>query len=129
MKSVSSSVAFSLKLIAYSVIACAMTGCGSIPQKQAATFIDALKKMHLEAADVSQSTVTPIYNHSESAAGIVKSEKNLTVENVKASFNIPIPFLGIPLLQWNFSASHIAGAKDDSSFEDLIPHGTGPLKP
>jgi hypothetical protein len=97
-----------------------LSGCASTNQKNAAAFVRALKDLRLEASDVTQSTITPFYNHSESIAGLKKNGENVSIENLKASFNIPLPVFNIPLLQWNFSASAILAAKNDDALTKLI---------
>lgn len=97
------------------------SGCAGLNQKNAAAFLNKINKLHIEAADISQSTVTPFYNHTESVAGLKKAgSESISIENLKASFNIPLPVFNIPLLQFNFSASSIVAAKNESALAELI---------
>lgn len=81
-----------------------LSGCATSNQKNAGAFLSKVAAMDITAADVSQSTSTPVYSHSESITGLHHSPGSFSVENLKATFAIPL--WGV---QWNFSASAIAG--------------------
>lgn len=82
-----------------------ITGCATATQKNAGAFLSKVAAMNITAADVSQSTTTPVYSHSESVSGLHHGPDSFSVENLKASFAIPL--WGVT---WNFSASAIAGS-------------------
>lgn len=82
-----------------------LTGCATATQKNAGAFLAKVAAMDITAADVSQATVTPIYSHHESIAGLQKTGDRFSVSNLKADFAIPL--WGV---QWTFSASAIAGS-------------------
>jgi hypothetical protein len=82
----------------------ALSGCASSTQKNARAFLTKIAAMDITAADISQSTNTPVYSHSESVSGLHHAPGEFTVENLKATFSIPL--WGTT---WNFSASSIKG--------------------
>lgn len=82
------------------------SGCATATQKNAGAFLAKVAAMDITAADVSQSTMTPLYSHKESIAGLQKSENKFSVSNLKAEFAIPL--WGV---QWTFTASAITGSK------------------
>ena len=86
------------------ISALALSGCATATQKNAGAFLSKVASMDITAADVSQSTVTPVYSHTESVSGLHHAPGVFSVENLKATFAIPL--WGV---QWNFSASAISG--------------------
>ena len=86
------------------------SGCQSTATNNASTFVAAIGKMNLQAADISQSTTTPLYSHSESAAGVATSPNGLSIVNVKA--NIAVPLWGTT---WSFSASSLTSGSNPPS--------------
>ena len=97
----------------------ALTGCASTNSKDAGAFLAKVAAMNVTAADVTQTTTGPFYNHQESISGLHWDAKGFSVENLKASFNIPLPVFGVPLLSWSLSASAIAGVKPDTPVSNL----------
>lgn len=89
-------------LIAAALSALFLSGCATATQKNAGAFLAKVAQMNITAADVSQSTVTPVYSHAESLSGLTHTPTQFTVENLKATFSIPL--WGVT---WNFSASAI----------------------
>lgn len=89
------------------VAACALlfAGCATATQKNAGAFLTKVASMNITAADVSQSTQTPIYSHTESIAGLTKTADGFSVSNLKATFAIPV--WGV---NWTFTASAITGS-------------------
>lgn len=80
-------------------------GCASTVQKNAGTFFAKVASMDITAADVSQSTITPLFSHSESLSGLHHAPGQFSVENLKATYTIPL--WGTT---WNFSASAISAS-------------------
>ena len=114
---------------ALAIFALFFAGCSSTTQQNAGAFLSKVALMHIEAADVTQSTVTPIYSHSESLAGLKHtSDGGLQIENLKATFAIPFPVMNIPILSWNFTASAIIASKNETTLGTLI-NGPSALKP
>ncbi len=89
----------------FAAVALLFSGCATATQKNAGAFLAKVAAMDITAADVSQATVTPIYSHHESIAGLQKTGSQFSVSNLKADFAIPL--WGV---QWTFSASAIAGS-------------------
>ena len=83
------------------------SGCQSTATSNASSFVAAIGKMNLNAADITQSTSTPFYSHSESAAGIATSPNGLSIINVKA--DVAIPLWGTT---WTFSASSLTAGSN-----------------
>jgi hypothetical protein len=79
-----------------------LSSCQSTATKNASSFVSQIAAMNVSAADISQSTSTPVYSHSESATGIAWSQNGMSILNVKA--NIAIPLWGTT---WSFSASSL----------------------
>ncbi len=96
------------------------SGCATATQKNAGAFLSKVAAMNITAADVSQSTQTPLYSHSESLAGLTKTADGFSVSNLKATFTIPLWGVG-----WNFSASAITGMKSDVAALAAATGGTG----
>jgi type IV pilus biogenesis protein CpaD/CtpE len=90
-------------LILAALCAASLSGCATATQKNAGGFLAKVAQMNITAADVSQSTVTPIYSHHESLSGLKHDAASFSVENLKADFAIPL--WGV---QWTFSASAIS---------------------
>ena len=82
-----------------------LSGCATATQKNAGAFLAKVASMDITAADVTQSTSTPIYSHSESVSGLHHAPGTFSIENLKADFAIPL--WGV---KWTFSASAIAGS-------------------
>lgn len=81
------------------------SGCATATQQKAGVFLAKVAAMDITAADITQSTSTPLYSHFESVSGLHHAPGEFTIENLKASFSIP------PLgTTWTFSASSIKGA-------------------
>lgn len=89
------------------LLALSLAGCASTVQKNAATFLQNLP--NINAADVSQTTTTPVFSHSESVANLVTSAGVASVSNVKASLSITPG--GIPVYTNVFTASSVSVAK------------------
>ena len=83
------------------------SGCQSTATSNASTFVKQIASMNVSAADITQSTSTPVYSHSESATGIAWTPNGLSVLNVKA--NIAIPLWGTT---WTFSASSLTAGSN-----------------
>ena len=81
-------------------------GCQSTATSNASSFVKQIAALNVSAADISQSTTTPVYSHSESATGVAWSPDGFSVLNVKAT--IGIPFIGT---NWSFSASSLQGGQ------------------
>ena len=79
-----------MKLLPFLLLVLLSSGCQSTATKNAATFVQQIGAMNLNAADISQSTSTPFYSHSESAAGVATSPNGLSIINVKADIAIPL---------------------------------------
>ena len=77
-------------------------GCQSTATSNASSFVKQIAALNVSAADISQSTTTPVYSHSESATGVAWNSTGFSVLNVKAT--IGIPFIGT---NWSFSASSV----------------------
>lgn len=88
---------------------CALSGCASTNQNNAGAFLSKIATMDVTAADISQSTNTPLYSHAESISGLHHDANHFQIENLKATFAIPL--WGVT---WNFSASSIQGATPQS---------------
>ncbi len=107
----------SLLLVSQFLIALALiifvAGCASANQKNAGGFLSKVASMHVNVTDFSQETIGPFYNHAESVTAVAwdPTSKSFSVANLKASFNIPFPVFGIPLLSWKISASGISGSE------------------
>ena len=84
-----------------------LSSCQSTATKNAATFVQQIGAMNLNAADITQSTTTPFYSHSESAAGVATSPNGLSIINVKA--DVAIPLWGTT---WSFSASSLTAGSN-----------------
>jgi len=80
----------------------ALSGCTTTATKNASSFVSQVAAMSVSAADITQSTTTPFYSHSESATGVAWNSTGFSVLNVKAT--IGIPFIGT---NWSFSASSV----------------------
>ncbi len=85
-----------------------LAGCSTTNQKNAGAFVKTIAGMDITAADISQSTSTPLYSHQESITGLHHDANHLEIENLKASFSIPL--WGT---KWDFSASSIQAAKPE----------------
>ena len=96
------------------------SGCATATQKNAGAFLSKVAEMNITAADVSQSTQTPIYSHSESLAGLTKTADGFSASNLKATFSIPLWGVG-----WSFSASAITGTKTAVAALAASTGGTG----
>jgi len=83
-----------------------LSGCQSTATSNASSFVKQIAALNVSAADISQSTTTPVYSHSESATGVAWSPDGFSVLNVKAT--IGIPFIGT---NWSFSASSLQGGQ------------------
>jgi hypothetical protein len=84
-------------------LALLFSGCATTANKNATTFLSQIKGMGIVANDITQTTKTPIYSHSESATGIAKDANgNLTVVNLKVGLMIPLWGTS-----WDLSASGI----------------------
>jgi hypothetical protein len=91
-----------LVLIAAATVAL-FSGCATATQKNAGAFLGKVASLDITAADVHQSTTTPLYSHSESLSGLSKTaDGKFSVTNLKADFTIPL--WGV---KWDFSASAI----------------------
>lgn len=90
--------------LAAALAALFLAGCATTTQQNAGAFLSKVAAMDVTAADVSQSTNTPLYSHSESVSGLHHSPQGFEVENLKAT--LAIPLWGVT---WNFSASAISG--------------------
>jgi hypothetical protein len=84
-----------------------LSSCQSTATKNASSFVQQIGAMNLNAADISQSTSTPFYSHSESAAGVATSPNGLSIINVKA--DVAIPLWGTT---WSFSASSLTAGSN-----------------
>lgn len=93
--------------------ALALCGCSTTNQKNAGAFLSKVAGMNITAADVTQSTTTPFYAHQESLTGLHHQQGQLSIENLKASFTIPL--WGV---KWDFSASAIT-AEDPQAIAAL----------
>jgi len=84
-----------------------LSSCSSTATKNASSFVSQIAAMNVSAADISQSTTTPVYSHSESATGVAWTSTGFSVLNVKA--NIGIPVIGTT---WSFSASSLTAGSN-----------------
>ena len=100
-----------IRILLLALLVITLSGCATTNQKNASAFLATVASMDISAADVSQTTKGPFYNHSESIAGLAWSPSGFTISNLKASFDIPMPVMGIPLIQWTLSASALSGTK------------------
>jgi hypothetical protein len=93
-----------IRLIIAVIALALLSGCATSTQKNAGAFLAKVASMNITAADVSQSTTGPFYNHSESISGLHHQPGSFSIENLKAEFGIPL--WGV---KWSFSASAISG--------------------
>ena len=84
-----------------------LSGCASTATKNASSFVSQIAAMNVSAADITQSTTTPVYSHSESATGVAWTSTGFSVLNVKAT--IGIHFIGT---NWSFSASSLTAGSN-----------------
>jgi len=84
-----------------------LSSCASTATKNASSFVSQIAAMNVSAADITQSTTTPVYSHSESATGVAWTSTGFSVLNVKA--NIGIPVIGTT---WSFSASSLTAGSN-----------------
>lgn len=93
------------------IAALALAGCGTVNQKNAATFIKEIGQMDVSASKIQQRTTGPFYNHVESATGLSITPTGFSLIDIDVEFNIPLPILGVPLLGWSFTAQTLTGTK------------------
>lgn len=97
-----------------------VTGCASQAQKNGTAFLTKVNGMNINANDVTQTTRGPFYNHSESVTGFTHTPQGFAVDKLSVNFNIPFPVLGVPLLEWTFTANSISAAKA-SDLQAAVP--------
>lgn len=88
-----------------------LAGCATQNQQNAAAFLKTIAEMNVSASKIEQRTTGPFYNHREAATGLTFTPTGFSLIDVDVEFNIPLPVLGVPLLNWSFSAQTLTGTK------------------
>lgn len=99
----------------------ALAGCAGTNQQNAAAFIAKIGEMNVSASKIQQSTSGPFYNHREAATGLTITPTGFSLIDISVEFNIPVPVLGVPLLNWSFSAQTLNGTKVALAAAALAP--------
>lgn len=84
-----------------------LTGCTTTVQKNAAAFFQTLP--NINADDVTQTTTTPVFSHTEKVANLVTVPGSVAVSNVSA--DLAITPGGIQWYHTTFTASHVSISK------------------